>query len=97
MSRKTISVEKIKNKANNLLANPDIQMEQKLGVIIMIEGILSETDNYNGFRSKSKFILHSLYTQPVFYQRCKRLKTSEGERLSVVPLSEIAVYDARTS
>ena len=50
MSRKTISVEKIKNKANNLLANPDIQMEQKLGVIIMIEGILSETDNYNGFR-----------------------------------------------
>ena len=50
MSRKTISVEKIKNKANNLLANPDIQMEQKLGVITMIEGILSETDNYNGFR-----------------------------------------------
>ena len=49
MSRKTISVEKIKNKANNLLANPDIIMEEKLGIITMIECVLHETDNYNGF------------------------------------------------
>jgi len=49
MSRKTISVEKIKNKANELLANPDIIMEEKLGVITMIESVLHETDNYNGF------------------------------------------------
>ena len=49
MSRKTISVEKVKSKANNLLANPDIIMEEKLGVITMIESILLETDNYNGF------------------------------------------------
>ena len=49
MSRKTISVEKIKNKANELLANPDIIMEEKLGVITMIEFVLHETDNYNGF------------------------------------------------
>ena len=49
MSRKTISVEKIKSKANNLLANPDVIMEEKLGVITMIESILHDTDNYNGF------------------------------------------------
>lgn len=49
MSRKTISVEKVKSKANNLLSNPDIIMEEKLGVITMIESILHETDNYQGF------------------------------------------------
>jgi hypothetical protein len=49
MSRKTISVEKVKSKANNLLSNPDVIMEEKLGVITMIESILHETDNYRGF------------------------------------------------
>jgi hypothetical protein len=49
MSRKTISVEKLKIKANNLLSNPDIIMEEKLGIITMIECVLLETDNYRGF------------------------------------------------
>jgi hypothetical protein len=47
--RKTINVELVKNKANILLANPNLIMEEKLGVITMIEMILLESDNYNGF------------------------------------------------
>ena len=47
--RKTINVELVKNKANILLANPNLIMEEKLGVITMIEMILHESDNYNGF------------------------------------------------
>jgi len=48
--RKTVNVEWLKDKANTLLANPDLLMEEKLGVIAMIEMVLLETDNYNGFR-----------------------------------------------
>jgi len=47
--RKTVNVEWLKDKANTLLANPDLLMEEKLGVIAMIEMVLLETDNYNGF------------------------------------------------
>ena len=47
--RKTINVELLKNKANILLEHPSIPMEEKLGVITMIEMILHESDNYNGF------------------------------------------------
>jgi len=48
--RKTVNVEWLKGKANTLLANPDLLMEEKLGVITMIEMVLLESDNYNGFR-----------------------------------------------
>jgi hypothetical protein len=48
--RKTVNVEWLKDKANILLANPDLLMEEKLGVIAMIEMVLLESDNYNGFR-----------------------------------------------
>jgi hypothetical protein len=50
MKRKTINVDVVKTKANSLLANPNLVMEEKLGIITMIEHILHETDNYNGFR-----------------------------------------------
>jgi hypothetical protein len=47
--RKTINVEFLKDKANTLLANPNLIMEEKLGIITMIEIILLQSDNYNGF------------------------------------------------
>jgi hypothetical protein len=49
MKRKTINVDLVKEKVNKLLSNPNIIMEEKLGVITMIEYVLHETNNYNGF------------------------------------------------
>jgi hypothetical protein len=49
MGRKTINVDLVKGKVNKLLSNPNIIMEEKLGIITMIEYVLHETDNYNGF------------------------------------------------
>ena len=47
--RKTINVEFLKDKANTLLANPNLIMEEKLGIITMIEIILHQSNSYNGF------------------------------------------------
>lgn len=47
--KKTIQVEMIKNFANEQLANPNYTMEEKLGIITMIEKILHEANAYNGF------------------------------------------------
>lgn len=46
--RKTIDVESIKKFANEELAL-DNSLEEKLGIMNMIEQILHKTGNYNGF------------------------------------------------
>ena len=51
MSRKTIKVETVIDWANNYLARTDDQhRERRLGVIVMLDTILHETENYQGFR-----------------------------------------------
>lgn len=47
--RKTIDVKVVKEYANQQLANENLTLEEKLGIITMIEFVLHETDNYNGF------------------------------------------------
>lgn len=47
--KKTFSVESMKNFANVQLANPNSTMEEKLGIITMIERILLEANAYKGF------------------------------------------------
>lgn len=47
--KKTIQVEMIKNFANEQLSHPNNTMEEKLGIITMIEKILHEANTYKGF------------------------------------------------
>ena len=47
--KKTIQVEYLKNYANQKLANPNYTMEEKLGVITMIEHILLVSNAYRGY------------------------------------------------
>lgn len=47
--KKTIEVEMIKNFANEQLAHPNNTLEEKLGIITMIETILCKANAYNGF------------------------------------------------
>lgn len=47
--KKTIQVEYIKDFANRQLVNPNYTMEEKLGIITMIERILLESNAYRGF------------------------------------------------
>ena len=47
--KKTIQVEYIKNFANEQLAHPNYTMEEKYGIITMIEKILHEANAYKGF------------------------------------------------
>lgn len=49
MIRKTINVDLVRGKVNDLLSNSNILMEEKLGIITMIEYVLHETGNYKGF------------------------------------------------
>lgn len=48
-ARKTIDVESIKKFANEQLAHPNNSLEEKLGIMTMIEQILCKTGNYNGY------------------------------------------------
>ena len=48
-AKKTISVELIKNFANEQLAHKNYTMEEKLGIITMIEKVLQSANAYNGF------------------------------------------------
>ena len=51
MSRKTIKVETVIDWANNYLARTDDQhRERRLGVLVMLDFILFETGNWQGFR-----------------------------------------------
>ena len=47
--KKTISVELTKTFANQYLAHPDYTMQEKMGVITMIEDILHSANAYKGF------------------------------------------------
>ena len=47
--KKTFSVESMKNFANVQLANPNYTMEEKLGIITMIEHILLVSNAYRGY------------------------------------------------
>ena len=47
--RKTIEVKVVKEYANQQLANENLTLEEKLGIITMIEEILCKTGNYNGY------------------------------------------------
>lgn len=47
--KKTIQVEYIKDFANRQLANPNNTMEEKNGIITMLEKILLESNDYKGF------------------------------------------------
>jgi hypothetical protein len=46
--RKTIDIQKIKDKANILLTS-DINNLEKSGVCMLIESLLNETKNYKGY------------------------------------------------
>lgn len=46
---KTIRIEKVKELANSLLSNDRINDEERKGVAWMLERILFETDNYEGY------------------------------------------------
>ena len=47
--KKTFKVEEIKKYANVQLSNPNYSIEEKLGIITMIERILLESNAYKGF------------------------------------------------
>ena len=47
--KKTIQVEFIKNFANLQLVNPNNSIDAKLGVIAMLEKVLSEANAYKGY------------------------------------------------
>lgn len=47
--KKTINVELLKNKANELLAIEEMPVGEKYGVIAMLETILHKSGNYKGF------------------------------------------------
>lgn len=47
--KKTISVELIKNFANEQLAHSNYTIEEKLGIITMLEEILHKSNAYKGF------------------------------------------------
>lgn len=50
MARKTIAVASIVAKTNGYLANSDDDRQaERLGMIVVLEYILFETDNYKGF------------------------------------------------
>lgn len=49
MARVTIDVERVLETANNLFANPDVPVESKRGVSVLLERVLFETGNYAGF------------------------------------------------
>lgn len=48
-AKKTISVELIRNFANEQLAHPNNTLGEKLGIITMIEEVLCKSNAYKGF------------------------------------------------
>lgn len=48
--RKTVSVESVRETANNMFRTGVGSSELRLGVIVLLEEILHQTGNYNGFR-----------------------------------------------
>ena len=47
--KKTIQVELLKEFANNYLANPIIPIQEKMGIITMVERVLQTSNAYKGY------------------------------------------------
>jgi hypothetical protein len=47
--RKTVEVGNVLEMANNLLNSNKLSQSQKDGVSLLVEGMLTDTENYNGF------------------------------------------------
>jgi len=47
--KKTVKVEELLEFANDQLAHPNNTLEEKLGIITMIEFVLQKANRYNGF------------------------------------------------
>jgi hypothetical protein len=54
MGRKTVNVNCLREAANNMLATSTSSPEFRLGICVMIEQVLLDSDNYNGFRYLSE-------------------------------------------
>lgn len=81
MSRKTIKVEEIKNRLNELLANYDSNIcssEYILGQRLLLEDILFQTGNYNGF------------------QFLEEKEVPRGEKPGVIWIDRVSYTDNRT-
>jgi hypothetical protein len=51
MARKTVNIVDVITTANNMLANSSDEMrESREGISALLESILTNTDNYNGFK-----------------------------------------------
>jgi len=61
--KKTIQVEFIKNYVNNYLENPMIPVQEKMGIITMIEKVLQTSNAYKGYMYLK---LEENNTAPVF-------------------------------
>jgi len=48
-AKKTIQVQRIKDFANQRLNSPNLTMEEKMGIITMIEHVLHGANCYNGY------------------------------------------------
>lgn len=57
MARKTFEVENMRNFVNGMLSAPAGTAEYRKGAIAVLERILHETGNYNGFAYLNKFDL----------------------------------------
>jgi hypothetical protein len=51
VARKTVPVEAVKRNANRMLRNSDDAMQQgRIGVYMLLERVLFDTDNYKGYK-----------------------------------------------
>jgi len=50
MARKTFEVEALKEHVNNMLKTNYWSKEQRIGMYLVLENVLHNTGNYNGFR-----------------------------------------------
>lgn len=54
MSKKTVTVNKLKEMANNILADSYCEPESRDCLIVFVDKILMDTGNYKGFRYLTK-------------------------------------------
>jgi len=63
MGKKTVKVGSLLEKANFILNNPNVSQDEKSGVSLLLESLIYETDNYNGFVYSGKTESHEEYTR----------------------------------
>jgi hypothetical protein len=63
MGKKTVKVGSLLEKANFILNNPNVSQDEKSGVSLLLESLINETDNYNGFVYSGKTEAHEEYTR----------------------------------